>query len=42
MEAQAFGFGFRTFAPRNHYQRDIQPFEEGRYPKTLTIVSRDN
>ena len=24
------------------YQRNIQPFLEGRYPKTLTIVSRDN
>ena len=24
------------------YHRDIQPFEQGRYPKTLTVVSPDN
>jgi len=24
------------------YHRDIQPFEEGRYPKTLTVVSSDS
>ena len=24
------------------YHRDIQPFEEGRYPKTLTVVSPEN
>ena len=24
------------------YRRDIQPFEEGRYPKTITVVSSDS
>ena len=24
------------------YHRDIQPFEEGCYPKTLTVVSSDS